>query len=372
MMKPNAILSEAWRNIATGTTRALACAVVLTLIAAGTAILDLTGILSLQHESRQWATSAADIHIISGSKQIDPTTCTNLTRTTGTTANGTTTHPIQAAGALKNSGEITLIAMPAAPLDEWQATPGLADVLGIGATQQTRPGVWISSQLASTLHTREGDDLPTDQGVMHISAVFPWTDDSRDQRLAYAIITPTPIDSGQQWDECWATINPANPDAEDLLNTTATAIPGAAPATQTKQANTMLGTNPDLDTRYRQRTTRIMLVITPIAAFAIALTAARARHIEIADDLHMGIPRQGILATNALETLAWTLPAVLAATAITYTTARWASGHANALTLTTIQLPALATAIITAQLGTIAAISTIHDSQLFAFFKNRQ
>lgn len=59
-------------------------------------------------------------------------------------------------------------------------------------------------------------------------------------------------------------------------------------------------------------------------------------------------------------------------TAITYTTARWASGHANALTLTTIQLPALATAIITAQLGAIAAISTIHDSRLFAFFKNRQ
>ena len=180
-MKPNAILSEAWRNIATGTTRALACAAILTLIAAGTAILDLTGILSLQHESRQWATSAADIHIVSGGKQIDPTACTNLTRTTGTTANGTTTHPIQAAGALKNSREITLTAMPAAPLDEWQATPGLADVLGIGATQQTRPGVWISSQLASTLHTREGDDLPTDQGVMHISAVFPWTDDSRDQ-----------------------------------------------------------------------------------------------------------------------------------------------------------------------------------------------
>ena len=371
-MKPNAILSEAWRNIATGTTRALACAAILTLIAAGTAILDLTGILSLQHESRQWATSAADIHIVSGGKQIDPTACTNLTRTTGTTANGTTTHPIQAAGTLKNSREITLTAMPAAPLDEWQATPGLADVLGIGATQQTRPGVWISSQLASTLHTREGDDLPTDQGVMHISAVFPWTDDSRDQRLAYAIITPTPIDTGQQWDECWATIDPANPDAEDLLNTTATAIPGAAPATQTKQANTMLGTNPDLDTRYRQRTTRIMLAITPIAAFAIALTATRARRIEIADDLHMGIPRQGILATNALETLAWTLPAVLAATAIAYTTARWASGHANALTLTTIQLPALATAIITAQLGTIAAISTVHDSQLFAFFKNRQ
>lgn len=371
-MKPAAILSEAWRDIATGTTRAIACTAILTIIAAGTTLFDLTGILSLQHESRQWNTSAAAIHIISGSKQIDPTTCAALTQITGTTRDNDRTTPIQAAGALKSSGEITLTAMPAAPLDAWQATPGLADVLGIGATQQTQPGVWVSSQLADTLHVREGDDLPTLQGVMHISAVFSWADDSRDQRLAYAIVTPTPINAGQQWDECWATIDPANPDAEDLLNTTATAIPGASPATQTKQANTMLGTNPDLDTRYRQRTTRIMLAITPIAAFAIALTATRARRIEIADDLHMGLPRSGILVTNALETLAWTLPAILAATAITYTTACWTSGHANALTLTAIQLPALTTALITAQIGAAIAITAIHDNQLFAFFKNRQ
>ena len=368
-MKPTAILSEVWRNVATGTTRALACAGILTLIAAGTAVFDLTAITSLQHESRQWATSAAAIHIISGSKQIDPTTCANLTQTTGTTG-GTTTNPIQAAGALKSNGEITLTAMPAAPLDAWQATPGLANVLGVGAREQTQPGVWISSQLAATLHAREGDDLPTTQGTMHISAVFPWADDSRDQRPAYAIITPTPIDTGQQWDECWATIDPANPGAEDLLNTAA--IPGAAPATQTKQANTMLGTNPDLDNHYRQRTTRIMLVITPIAAFVIALTATRARRIEIADSLHMGLPRQGILATGMLETLAWTLPAILAATTTVYTTARWTSGHANALTLTAIQLPALTAALITAQIGTITAITVIRDSQLFAFFKNRQ
>ena len=371
-MKPTAILSEAWRDIATGAARALACATILTVIAVAVATFDLTGILALQHESRQWVDSAAAIHIISGGKQIDSASCASLTRATGTTGNGGGATPIQAAGALRAAGEITLTAMPAAPLDAWQATPGFADVLGIGVTQQTRPGVWISSQLARTLHVREGDDLATTRGRMHVSAVFAWPDDSRDQRLAYAVVSPVPAGSARQWDECWATIDPANPDAEDLLNTTATAIPGAAPATQTKQANTMLGTNPDLDTRYRQRTTRIMLAITPIAAFAIALTATRARRIEIADDLHMGIPRQGILATNALETLAWTLPAVLAATAIAYTTARWASGHANALTLTTIQLPALATAIITAQLGTIAAISTVHDSQLFAFFKNRQ
>ena len=371
-MKPTAILSEAWRDIATGAARALACATILTVIAVAVATFDLTGILALQHESRQWVDSAAAIHIISGGKQIDSASCASLTRATGTTGNGGGATPIQAAGALRAAGEITLTAMPAAPLDAWQATPGFADVLGIGATQQTRPGVWISSQLARTLHMREGDDLATTRGRMHVSAVFAWPDDSRDQRLAYAVVSPVPAGSARQWDECWATIDPANPDAEDLLNTTAIAVPGAAPATQVKQANTMLGTDPDLAGRYRGRATRIMLVVIPVAAFAIALAAVRARRIEIADDLHMGLPRGGILTTIALETFAWTLPAVLAASAVSYLVAAWAGGRANALTLTEIQLPALAAALVTAQIGAAMGVTSIRDRQLFAFFKNRQ
>lgn len=64
-----------------------------------------------------------------------------------------------------------------------------------------------------------------------------------------------------------------------------------------------------------------------------------------------------------LETLAWTLPAILAV----YTTARWASGHASALILhTTTRTHA---ALITAQIGAIATIAAIHDNQLFVFFK---
>ena len=70
-MKPTAILSEAWRDIAAGAARALTCATILTVIAVAVATFDLTGILALQHESRQWVDSAAAIHIISGGKQIN-------------------------------------------------------------------------------------------------------------------------------------------------------------------------------------------------------------------------------------------------------------------------------------------------------------
>lgn len=374
-MKPAAILSEAWRDIASGTTRALACAAALAVIATCAAVADLADILMLQRESRQWAASAAAVHIIAGSGQIDPASCANLATASAApsaTSGGERATPIRAAGALGDGGTVSLTAMPAAPLDVWLATPGLADVLGIGAAQQADAGVWISSQLADTLHAGEGDDLPTDLGVMHISAVFRWPDDSRDQRLAYAIVAPTPADAARQWDECWAVIDPANPGAEDLLGTAAIAVPGAAPATQTKQANAALGTNPDIPDRYRGRATRIMLAAAPIAAFVIALAAVRARRVELADDVHMGIPRGGIHAALALETFAWAVPAVLGAAASATVVAAWAGGRGHAPALAAVQLPSLAAALVTAQIGVIVGVLGVRDDQLFMYFKNRR
>lgn len=371
-MKLFGILSEAWRNLATGTTRALTYTAILIVVASATAAFDLTSILALQHESRQWLSSGAAVHIISGSKQIDSVTCANLTRTSGTKPDGVISQPIQASGAIRSSGEITLSAMPSTSLDVWQATSNFAEILGISEIQQSHAGVWISSQLAATLHVREGDDVSTSQGDMHISAVFSWPDDGRDQRLSYAILVSTNASPDETWDECWASINPSNADAEDLLNTAAIAIPGVVPTTQTKQANAMFGSTLDLASQYRQRVTRLMLAVTPIAAFAIALVSVRVRKIEIADNLHMGILRTSVQATTVLETLAWSLPAILATTAAIYLAVAWNSGQANADTLTIIQLPSLAASLVSAQAGAAAGIASICDSQLFAFFKNRQ
>ncbi|NMM93761.1 hypothetical protein [Bifidobacterium oedipodis] len=368
----SAILSESWRNLATGTSRALASATVLIITALIMSGFDLASILALQQESDEWISSGAAIHIISGDRQISPVTCTNLAHTTGTQSDGTIIQPIQASGAIKKDETITLNAMPNAPLDAWQATPSLAEVLGIGQSQQAHSGVWISSQLAQTLYVHEGDVLDTTQGPMHISAIFPWPDDSRDQRIAYAIIIPTPAGSDEVWDECWSTIFPSSTSAEDLLSTTAITTLSAMPATQTKQANTALGTNADFSYQYHHRSTRIMLVTIPIVSFIIALAIIRTRKIEIADDLHMGIPRSGLYLTTALETLAWSLPSILVITASMYLSIAVVSSKDNANTLTMVQLPFLIVCLITAQLGTITGITSIQGTKLFKFFKRRQ
>lgn len=368
-MKFPSIVSESWRDIVSGTTRAITCAVILFAVALTACLFDLTSILAMQEQSRQWLASGAAIHIIAGDKQIDPADCNTLTQATGSSER-TTAHPITATGALRQTGSITLSAMSSSPLDAWNATPGMADVLGISMTRQAATGVWISSQLAQTLHAREGDDLATAHGSMHIAGVFAWPDDSRDQRIAYAILIPTA--SSGPYDECWATITPDNPDAASLLNATAVATPGSAPATQTKQANAALGSNLDLAASYRQRATRTMLCATPITAMLIAIVSLRARRIEIADNLHMGLPRQDIWKTQAIETLAWSLPALLGAAAAIYPFTAIVSGRSNALTLTATQLPLLSAALATAQIGTLMAMASIQTKQLFAFFKNRQ
>ena len=376
-MKPSSILSEAWRNIASGTARTLTAATAMLAIALIAVLLDATTILNLQTQATQWATAGAAIHILADEQQINPTSCTNLSRTTGTTTNKSididatlTAQPIQASGALKDHEDITLNAMKAAPLSAYAVTPGMAGVLGVDRTAMSRSGVWISSQLAATLHARAGDTLPTTNGDMSIAGIFNWPDDNRDQRIAFAVLVPTA--SSEPYDECWASIMPSNQTAEDLLNTTPIATPNAANAAQTTQANHTLGTSMDASNQYQQRISRYLTLITPLAALLIGFITVRSRRIELADNLHMGQSKTSLWVTNAIETLAWSLPAVTAAAGMLTLIVAVASDAGNAATIATVQAPALALSLITAQLGSTTELTAITATKLFTYFKNRQ
>ena len=368
-MKPSSILSEAWRNIASGTARTLTAATAMLTITLIAVFLDATTILNLQAQTTQWATSGAAIYILADTSQINPSSCTTLSHTTGTPADNAT-QPIQASGALRDHGDITLTAMRAAPLSAYSVTPGMAGVLGLDQTATSRSGVWISSQLSTTLHAHAGDTLSTTDGTMTSAGVFNWPDDSRDQRIAFAVLVPTA--SSEPYDECWASIMPSNQTAQDLLNTTPIAIPNAANATQNTQANNSLGTSLNAGQQYQQRISRYLTLLTPLAALLIGIITIRSRRIEYADDLHMGLSKTSIWMTNSLETLAWSLPALAAATSIFYLGIATTSTASNAASITTVQAPALVLSLITAQLGSTTALVTIRTTKLFTYFKNRQ
>jgi hypothetical protein len=369
-MKTGSIISEAWRNIASGTTRAVTYTLTLFVVAVTIAFFDLATIINLQNEAAQWSSSGANINILPAENQINPASCENLSHTAGTDSDARhgSKPPISASGALSAGGDITVKAMQSAPLPSYAVTPSLAEVLKLESDAIPAPGVWVSSQLAHTMKISRGDALDTIQGPMQIAGVFQWPDDSRDQRIAYAVLIPSA--STKPYDECWASITPSNQQAADLLRTSAIAVPNAATTTQVKQLNNALGAGFDGWSQYQHRASRVTLLATPITALMIGFIAIRSRRVEIADDLHSGIPRTSLWVTSTLETFAWSIPAIGAASATLYLGAAHLSDQANAFDLLFTESTALIASLITAQFGAAIALSTIKEAQLFKYFKS--
>ncbi|BDR54099.1 hypothetical protein KIMH_02100 [Bombiscardovia apis] len=379
-MKVHTILSEAWRDIASGTNRTILWLLTLSFVSMGILGLDLGTIVALQNQSKMWTTSGAAINLVQSEGQISSTSCIALHQTTTAFASKQSAQPqhpaiasdrpIGSSGALKAGPLITLSAMPAAPLESFNVTPSLAVVLRLTPSVDNKTGVWISSQLAETLQVRAGDILATDSGPMHVAAVFSWPQDSRDQRIAYAILNPST--SQEPFDECWATVAPSNTAASDLLTATAISTPGTMNPLQIKQVNNSLGSSFDGWEQYRKRASKYLTVALPFTALLLGFISVRTRRVEIADDLHCGIKKGSIWAIFALETWAWSLAALVSCAAVLLLVVRSATSHNEALQLLAVETPMLVAALILAQVGLALALLPIKANQLFTYFKERR
>ncbi|OZG48766.1 hypothetical protein [Bombiscardovia coagulans] len=379
-MKVDSILSEAWRDISSGTNRTILWLLTFLFVAIGTLGLDLSTIFALQSQAKTWVTSGAAINLVQSEGKINPTSCMSLSRTTISGAHKQTSTsqskipvgkgPISASGALQTGPSIILTAMPSSPLDSFNVTPSLASVLQLTASVESKTGVWISSQLAQTLHVRPGDTLETDHGPMSIAAVFSWQQDGRDQRIAYAILNPSA--SQEPFDECWATIVPSNAKASELLTATAISTPGTLNPLQIKQINNSLGRTFNGWEQYQKRASKYITIVLPFAALLIGFISVRIRRIEIADDLHCGISRSNLWAINALEALSWSLPAVLFSSAALFLMVRTVRNQSDAMQLCSVELPALLAALVLSQVGIVMALVSIKADHLFRYFKERR
>lgn len=361
-MRTAAILSEAWRNTTTRTTRATMFALTLGLAVAATSLLDTTTTISIQQRADEWNASGAAIHVLSADQGIDGRSCATLTD-----ARGDTSQPITSTGALTAGPALTFDATPASSLPTFTVTPSLAGVLGI-ETPAT-DGAWISDQLADTLAAATGDHLDSDRGPLTIAGVFPWPDDGRDQRIAYALLVPSATQT--RYDECWATITPSNPAALDLLRTAGIVTPQSTTAAPIALVNNTLGQDFDAWAQYDSRTSRHTALLIPLLGLALGYVATRLRRLEYASALHAGVGRRAQYLTAGMETLAWVVPATAAAAAVIALTASRLTDPANAVDLLAGQLPALTAAIVTSQLGVLAALTLTQERHLFAYFKER-
>jgi hypothetical protein len=355
-MRFRSILSEAGRNLITGTSRALLLALLLAATTAGAAVTDARSIIAVQSRAADFVASGASVRVMVAPAMTDAASCERLATVGG----------VRAAGALRTADAVVLRTMNANPVPAYAVTPGLIAVLG--GDPAAPAGAWLPAPLARTLGVQPGQELPTGAGTLTVAGLYEYPDDGRDSRLAYAALLPEP--AAGAFDECWADIWPLSRDREQLLHAALAVDSSAADAVTVGQLNTSRGTRFDALAEFTGRPTRFGLPACALAGLLIGLAAVRIRRLELAAALHLGESRRDLLATQVVETAAWAAAAVVLA-AVALLAGVMAAGPADPMAVYLVDVRGPAVAACTALIGAVLGVLTVRERHLFRYFKNR-
>lgn len=355
-MKLRSILSEAGRNLSTGTTRALTFALLLAGTTSALATADALIITGIQSSASHFVASGSAIRVMTAPSETDGVTCERLAEVDG----------VPRAGALREADPTSLTALPRSPIATFEASPGLSRLLGIDTIDTT--GVWVSRALATSLAVEKGGTIDSSAGKMAIAAIYEYPDDGRDVRLGFAIIAPTP--AGDTFDECWALVWPNTTDRDTLLRSATTAGAGQAEPITITQLNKTNGASFDGQTLFEQRITRWAPAAATLLGFGLGWFSVVRRRLEHASALHAGQPRTAFTLTVLLETTFWAALAIGIGTAVVSAVL----GVLDPTFSSTVYLSLLQTLIAGAGatlVGAAIATLTAREKLLFRYFKDR-
>ncbi len=356
-MRGRSILSEAWRNVACGTTRAGLLALIVAIVTSVLALVDVASVTVLQRQAQQFERSGAAVRTLAAEKEVSPSSCEALNRADG----------VLAAGALRaRPAPVTLTAVSRNPIPALEVTPSLGRVLAVPGAAGS--GVWVSDDLAARLGVSAGDRLPTTEGTLPIAGVFPYPRDGRDERLLYAVLIP--VASARPFDECWAKSWPASSTADGLLRTALLVKTGAAKPAVLGMLNNSQGTSFDGAALLGSRPTRPVAWGAVAVALLVGLGRARARRLEYASALHAGQSRSALTAQAVAEASSWSIAGALVA-AVIVAAAAVALAPSQPFVVAALNLAACACVPLAALAGTVAGTLLTRESHLFRYFKDR-
>lgn len=352
------MLSEAGRNLSTGTTRAALFAVVLALAAFALAIADARSVLSLERQAQDFHSAGGATYVLHAESSVSGAACDSLNQIEG----------IEASGALRTvSDRLTFAAAPNSPVPVAHVTARFSELLDSSTTRPQASGLLLSSEVADAMLASNATSLQTTaMEEAQVAGVFVWPRDGPLQSLSYVALSPV-VASGV-FDECWVTVWPPSEETADLI--TSALLPGAsAGSASVSQVNASLGQEFDGPGLFALRDTRW----TPWLGVAVGVLAGymsvRLRRLELASARHCGVTPTTALAQAMVETSIWAAAAFcLAAGPLALVIAQESSGvHEVVL----ISVRPILTASLGAVCGAAAATLTIKKSHLLRYFKDR-
>ena len=241
-MRAGSVVREAWRNIASGTTRAIVLASVLTLVMVALVSADLLTIRQILDRATAFHASGGSVLVLTSQGRINGAICDEFGFLPG----------VRAAGAIRNT-EMRIVAatLPSAPIPLTEVSPGFSQV--VRANPQGA-GVLLGPEVSVILDSGKSGQLATTTGSLPIAGRYEYPDDGRRPGFSYAILAPS--NNLVAYDECWVDVWPQVPGIASLILTAVTPSGGEAESSQISQLNTSLGTSYDGNLEYSSRVTR--------------------------------------------------------------------------------------------------------------------
>lgn len=351
------ILREAWRNLVSGTTRAVTLALLLGSVSAGLTAAELTAVRAITDAAVAFTTSAASIATLAASGRIDGDACEALGTIPG----------VRAAGAIRSTDEgMTAAALPSSAIPVMEVTSGFAEV--VRATSLAPSGVVVSQQVVDGLALAPGEAIVTRDGRAEVAGTYPYPDDGRRAGYGYAALVPTTTDAA--FDECWIDMWPPSPQTATLLQITLTGTDEEGERPLLSQLNTTLGATFDGPRAFHDRITRHVPLVALLVGGGLGFVSVRTRRVQHASALHAGVATSDLVTISTLELAAWTAPSiVLSASVIAVFAATGPPGDMLVSAVLGARIAPLAVA--GALVGSVAALLATRERHLFRYVKER-
>jgi hypothetical protein len=362
-MPLTSIASEAWRNLCTGTARALGFAMAL---AAGLGMLiwaDVSSASAGTSKVYDFVAAGASTYTVTSEGNVDGAACERLAGT----------GYVSRAGALREAGSVRLAMIPSTPVSIYEATPQLLNLLVPDRPRPDRAGVYLSPGLANAvapdlgLSTSVGTSTSRRLAPVDAIGVYPWPDDGRPASLQYAMVGATP--PGGTFDQCWVRAADPMSDPSFLLRSALVRSPTTAAEAEVAQLNPSLGTTLSAAADFRTRATRLAWVPAVFLGCLLGAASIWLRRLEIANAREVGVAGGSQQAQTLLETASWALAGLLLAAPAA--AIRASQQHTDRVDLATVAVPILLAGLVGAVMGSAGITAWLRRKPISEYLRTR-
>lgn len=296
-MRAREILGEAWRDTATGTSRAAVWCLIWILILGSAVALDTSTTAGILREQREFRERAADVHVVQAQGGIDARRCVALSSVAG----------VDGAIAVRGPAAERIVAVfPNRAIPSYEYAGDVTTVLRV--TPVGDVGLLASEQLADALGSAASTAVDLrDGGRAPVLGTFAWPDDGRVSTYSGTVLEPVPVTG--RFDQCWVRAWPIDTRITPLL--LSVAEPGEDQPPAMGRLNERLGEGALTSELLARRATLGVRFAAIALCAALGFVAVRGRRVEIASNRQAGAPLPVLTVQQLLEAALWVLPAAI-------------------------------------------------------------